>query len=603
MHAIPQLLCTSFILGMAAVARAPVAAQTTQVTPSQSETQREENDRVRPSGVTLTVATQLVQVDVVVQDSKGNAVQGLKLSDFQVAEDKKTQTIKNFEEHVSVDPIQTKVALPLQLGPGMFSDYTPVPANEALTVILLDRLNTPMTGQTYVLRQLRNFLRKVDPGTRVAIFGLTSRLIMLQGFTDDPKVLLAALDHKISAQSSVLLPHDSMESLSQAEQDAGAPPNPMLEQFEADMIRYQTQSRVGYTLKAFDELASYLSSFPGRKNVLWLSGSFPLNINSFSVADNDFSDQFKEAANLLASARVAIYPVDANGLEIVNQSLDSSQGFDHSPSTDQIADTATAAAQNQAHNTMDQLATDTGGKAFYNINDLVSAFTQTVKSGSDYYTLTYSPSNHGDRAGYRSIHVQLMGEAGSRGLRIAYRRGYYQEDSHHDALVAEKTAATAPVDLYAAALMQHGAPAPSEILFKIRVQASAPGTEDSSNAHRTRLNLSGSSQRYRIDFATLATKIDMPVMSDGNHHGAVEFVTFVYNGGGKLLITQHQTVHFNLTPEDYAQMLKGGIGYTQEVSAPTGAQSFRIAVHDLASGRLGVVEVPLSAVSHLVPAA
>src|SRR5665213_1610460 len=112
----------------------------------------QESDRPRPSGMTLTVATQLVQVDVVVQDSSGRPVHGLTLADFQVAEDKKQQSIKNFEEHISVDPMQAKLAPAVKLGPGMFTDYTPVPQNAPLTVLLLDRLNTPMVAQTYLLQ-------------------------------------------------------------------------------------------------------------------------------------------------------------------------------------------------------------------------------------------------------------------------------------------------------------------------------------------------------------------------------------------------------------------------------------------------------------------
>jgi hypothetical protein len=292
--------------------------------------------------------------------------------------------------------------------------------------------------------------------------------------------------------------------------------------------------------------------------------------------------------------------------------MDPSQSFRSAPSVSQIADLGTAKAQNQAHNTMDQLASSTGGKAYYSRNDLLDVFGQTLKTGSDYYTLTYSPSNHDDRGGFRSIHVQLEGEANSRSLKIAYRRGYYLVDARHAASLAEKAAAAAPntetapgaapprpVDHYALALMQHGAPAPSEILFKVRVLPAAPGTADATGEHRPTPSLSGASQRYELDFSALPSRIDMPVLPDGNHHGAVEFVTFVYDGQGKLLDTQNQTMRFNLTPDNYALLLKGGIGYSQQVTAGPHAESFRIAVHDLSSGRLGIVEVPIASVKKL----
>ncbi len=37
-----------------------------------------------------------------------------------------------------------------------------------------------------------------------------------------------------------------------------------------------TEARVAITLSAFQQLARYLSGYPGRKNVIWVSGSFPI---------------------------------------------------------------------------------------------------------------------------------------------------------------------------------------------------------------------------------------------------------------------------------------------------------------------------------------
>jgi len=200
-----------------------------------------------------------------------------------------------------------------------------------------------------------------------------------------------------------------------------------------------------------------------------------------------------------------------------------------------------------------------------------------------------------------------MGAANSRGLKLAYRRGYYLDDSRHASSISAKNSGAAPgpaPDPYALAVMQHGAPAPSEILFKVRVLPAAKDTEGgsaSAEGHRTLPSLNGPLQSYEIDFTTLTSKIDIPIEPDGHHHGAIEFVTFVYDGDGKLLDTQSRTMHFNLKQEDYDKLQKGGIGYSQQVTPPAHAKSLRIAVHDLVSGRLGVVEVPLASVSKLSP--
>jgi hypothetical protein len=63
----------------------------------------------------------------------------------------------------------------------------------------------------------------------------------------------------------------------------------------------------------------------GRKNLIWFSGSFPLNIlpdpeqavfgvNPFSV--DDFQDDVRATTSLLSRAQVAVYPIDARGVFI-----------------------------------------------------------------------------------------------------------------------------------------------------------------------------------------------------------------------------------------------------------------------------------------------
>ncbi len=46
----------------------------------------------------------------------------------------------------------------------------------------------------------------------------------------------------------------------------------------AQIALFQTASRVSMTLEAMQQLARYLADIPGRKNVIWLSGSFPAGI-------------------------------------------------------------------------------------------------------------------------------------------------------------------------------------------------------------------------------------------------------------------------------------------------------------------------------------
>ena len=60
--------------------------------------------------------------------------------------------------------------------------------------MLLDAVNTPYSDQAYARRQMLAFVQQqLKPGQRLAVFTLTGPLNVLQDFTSDPQVLVAAL--------------------------------------------------------------------------------------------------------------------------------------------------------------------------------------------------------------------------------------------------------------------------------------------------------------------------------------------------------------------------------------------------------------------------
>ena len=67
--------------------------------------------------------------------------------------------------------------------PGTFTNYIPVPTDGTLNILLLDTLNTPMKDQTFVRYQLQQYVKNADPHTRIAIFGLGTRLYLCLLYT------------------------------------------------------------------------------------------------------------------------------------------------------------------------------------------------------------------------------------------------------------------------------------------------------------------------------------------------------------------------------------------------------------------------------------
>src|ERR1700694_4189990 len=178
-------------------------------------------------------ASNLVLVDVVVTHN-GQPVRGLKQQAFHISEGGREQVIKVFEEHTSTEAAQIqKPPLP----PSTYSNFPDSTIAASANVLLLDALNTPMENQLYVRRQLIAYLKKIPPGTRIAIFTLASRLRFVQGFTSDISSLLAVLnDPKNTANHSILL--DDNNNLINSSFDAVLDPSAATEsilQFEADV--------------------------------------------------------------------------------------------------------------------------------------------------------------------------------------------------------------------------------------------------------------------------------------------------------------------------------------------------------------------------------
>ncbi len=580
---------------------------------------------------TLHAGTQLVIVDVGVQDRSGHAIHGLKHEDFVVTEQKKPQTVRYFDEHSATADQKPGPAMP-PMPPGTFTDYTPVAPDSTLNVLLIDALNTPMKDQMFVRQQLLEFVKHEKPGVRTAIFGLTNRLVMLQGFTADPAVLQAAVQHRLMARASVLMDDPvsggETEKLSDTMQDLGMGSALMqtvatVQQFEAEQASMQTQMRVQYTMDAFNALGHYLSNFPGRKNLLWFSGSFPIQIepdptiqDPFAVmADNN--EEFRQTTNLLTNARTAVYPIDGRGLMTPPMFDAANSGARSGPA---FAAQGEKFSRTQAaeHMTMEQMASDTGGQAFYNTNGLWQAAEKAIDAGSNYYTLAYTPNDRNRNGAYRSIHVELSGSLAAQGYRLSYRHGYYADDPQKPAKAPKpgelptKAAPVAPsaaaladraAEAYTRAAIARGAPAPSDILFKVRVLP-LTGKDDDSLAADNKPDPNGKMKppyrTFAIDYVAMPDSFSMTPQSDGRHAGAIEFTTFVYDADGYVLNILDKTVELDLLPDTYKEFMSRPVRFQLLVSAPVKQQSFlRVIVHDVPANRYGAVEIPTAEVGRL----
>lgn len=559
------------------------------------------------SAATIKAKSRLVLVDVVVTNDKGEPVTGLQKKDFEVLEDGKAQTIANFEEHHAA-PV-TQIQLP-PLPPHVYTNFPLIQSADSVNVILLDALNTQTHDQVYVRAQMLKYLKTIPPGTRVAIFTLASQLRMLQGVTTDSTQLLAALN-TIGPQQSGVLPseeeneaNDHFVQFMQQEDMGGPSPNRDLaavdpvevaKQFLADTAAFQTAQRIGITLDAMQHLALYLSGVPGRKSVIWFSGSFPSGV--FGDPDlvdpmngaTTFQEEIRKTTNLLASAQLSLYPVSAEGLasdavyQANGQEISGTRPsleIGHQLKQMQAGETNRDLSQG----TMQTLAKDTGGQAYYNTNGLSGVLTRVVNNASRYYSLTYSPSNTVMDGKFRRIQVKLLNGKAN----LAYRRGYYAED-----LATTNKPGADPL----IPLLGRNMPDYSQILLKLLVQPSDPQPPADAPRIGSNTGLKGPITRYSVDFAIPVSDLRLNPAPDGSRHGNVEVALAAYDQEGKPLNLLVSKGELSLQPNEYAGMLKGGLPIHKEIDVPRGRVFLRTGVYDLNSGNAGTLGVPLTQVA------
>jgi VWFA-related protein len=520
----------------------------------------------------------VVVVDVVVTQGKGETVASLRKQDFQVMEDGKPQKISSFEEHKGADPTQIKLP---PMPNGVYTNYPLTKTADSVNVLLLDSLNTEPKDQVFVRKQMIKFLQNVPLGTRLGIFTLGSRLRMIKGVTADSSGLLASL----SANKAENNPHYSRLNPTAQQKDTDreiinlmvmnqASPEAItaLQQFQAENQAYETGTRVQMTLLAFQQLARYLSSIPGRKNIIWVSGAFPVNLFPDGNMPHEFQQEVQQTADMLTSDQIAIYPISAGGLV----------GFDQYDTS--VFNFMSIHDQNDERSatqmSMVQLAQDTGGQAFYNVNGLTEAVTKAVNEGSHYYTLAYTPANKQMNGKYRRIQVKLAGN-----YKLSYRRGYYADNS-----APQEQANVDPL----LPLVGFGMPDFSQVLYKVRILPTNPQPSPDAAIAGVNEDLKKPITRYAVDFAVSVDDLRLLPTSDGIRHGSIELILVAYDRDGKPLNMVTEKADVLLKPKVYASMQKVGLQLHKEIDVPPGEVYLRTGIYDLDASNAGTLGVTLN---------
>jgi VWFA-related protein len=582
---------------------------------------------------TLRLSVRRAVVDVTVTDASGKPVRGLTQDDFHISEDGAAQTIRSFDVHTA-EP-QPKLELP-KLPVNTFSNLSSTPAGGPITVILYDLLNTPLDSQPFAHAQLLDFLKQRKTSGQVAIFVLSDQLHMLQGFTDDDNKLIAALNMQKTGYKSSLLntPGEASASSDQLARTDGNQNGAddrqdvsfqaisgMLKNMETMEQSYQLDQRVDKTAEALEQIARFLVALPGRKNLLWMSGSFPNGVipngdvdgrdpvsgqQAFN-ANRNYTAGIIEATDMLNLSHVAVYPVDIRGLQTNSMfSTASNQAFEPGQGKDLRAVRDFSTQLTSEHATMEVIGNQTGGRAFYNTNGLKEAAAEAIEEASVYYTLSYSPTDHAYTGKLRKVHVELTHpELTHAGYRLAYRRSYFARDLETAAGVQQETIADPMI-----VSLEHGAPAAHELFFEVHVaavgQPVAATPEQMQELVRYEAMFAKSKRKidqelktpvmlqpYVVQYVLLPRQLQIQLGPDQTRHDDIEFAAVSYNDDGLVLDGTRVRIQDVIRPERWALMQEGGYHVPINVLVPVGARSLRLAVRDASDNHMGSLEIGL----------
>jgi VWFA-related protein len=363
----------------------------------------------------IEVTTELVLVNVVAHDKKGNLVRDLKKGDFTLFEDGKKQEISTFDFE-NVDELATAGAAEVTVsgvtgaGSLLRSGKKVAPSLDArdrrLMLLFFDFSAMDPEQIDRSVDAAKKFVgTKMQPADLMALVSLATNMRVDLDFTDDKTKLLAALTAYNSGQGQGF-ENGSTGSAEGAAETSGA--------FSADDTDFNTFN-ADRKLLALESLMQALGKLPQKKNLIYFS-------NGITQSGADNQSALRAATAAAVKANVSIYSMDIRGLQAFPPGGEAQSASLHGQSAYSGASILNDLSGNAAsQDTLATLSADTGGKAFFDSNDFGAIFSQVQKDSSAYYVLGFTSNNPLKDGRFRRLKVQVN----RADLKLDFRAGYY----------------------------------------------------------------------------------------------------------------------------------------------------------------------------------
>jgi VWFA-related protein len=509
----------------------------------------------------IRTTTRLVQLNVVVLDNHRRPVSDLSRDDFEVFDNAREQKLSLFSV-ASAPAVGARSAAPslvLTNRPGQRGE-TP----GTVTLVLVDEtLVQDSTARYYrtalqsARLQVLKFLGTLQPGQQVALYTLRAEgVVVIQDLTDDSAALLAAAKTIGAGQlKSKFSPVGVKPDAAGTMEDSSAVlaitrKTDLTEDLRRELVK-----------EAFQGIARHLQGNLARKNIVWISPIFPslmtgldpalmaaerdainpipgamLPVPEFANPEGHYN-QLRALARQMSNANISVYPMDAKGL--VTGSVVNLQG---------------------ERNFMDLLASETGGRAFYDTNSLHEDLRDVVEEGRVAYMLGYYPGDRAWDGKYHHVEVRLR----RKGLSVLCRKGYFAADE----------------------------PLPQNPDTALR--DAAKGMLEWSGIAVT-LNVSSNPLEWFEQEVVL--KLDTQEIyfahTDGRWRANLDVAFVQLANDGRVLEGVKDHLDLALFPESFRDAATQGWFYPKTLDIDPKADKLRVVVRDLATGAVGSVSVPV----------
>ncbi len=492
--------------------------------PAQNQQPQPQAQQGQSDTPTFRITSTLVFLDVTVLDKHNHpVVTGLTKDDFTITEDKKPQHIFSFEAPES------------HVIGANGGDENP-DGKAPVTILVLDMLNSRFQDFAYIRYEVRKYLMtqpaQLASPAELLVVGDNS-LELLQGYTRNREDLLYALDHLPAA-----LPFKLMD------------PAFIWERF-------------AQSIDALQQIAMQNTGVPGRKNVVWVGhggpGIFLEPATLTEQAVEELKQYAHETTNMLVDARISlfvIYPglsVRGNGISISGEEADIDLGEDD-PFSGDID--------------FGVFANETGGKLFFNRNDVAKLVARSEQMGADYYTLTYQPTDVGSDGKFRRVRVKLK----DRNLHVVTKAGYFAPDKN------------TPVDPRQQSITNISQAVVSTIPFRA-------------------LDVTVGSVLRHPDTRTVDLKIHLKDRNlswqpteDGRYRTTLLFGAVSLNKNGEIVSSRTERVNVTTPVQDPVQRAAMVTPLPITLRLPRKAQDVRVAVECEEGGRMGTAELSHKAI-------